>query len=119
MDKNIELENIASVLDKNSGINFIGIKLNKNIFIKSFENNNYYIVGNDYEDEIGINEKTLELYILSNNKKVYVNSSLDTFINCIKYFMEKINLSEDNYKENERHKVIKEIRNGIKIVGGH
>ncbi|MDR2924598.1 MAG: SUKH-4 family immunity protein [Azoarcus sp.] len=114
MDNEIELKNIRNILNENDNIEFLGIKLNKNISIRAFGNKNYYIIGNDYEDEIGINIETLELYTLS-NKTFYLNNSFDKFIKCVKYFMENLNLEED-YIEDERHKQIKEIQKGIQKI---
>ena len=54
MFSKIELENFKSLLGENNNMKFVGIKFNKIIHEKIFENKKYYIIGNDYENEIGI-----------------------------------------------------------------
>jgi hypothetical protein len=117
MDK-MFLENINKIIISNKDIKFIGIKFDENIELKLLQKINYYIIGNDYEDEIGINEQTSEIYILLHEgiNKIFVNSSLEKFIECIKCFILKLNLDEDYYEENKRKKVTKEIENEIKTI---
>jgi hypothetical protein len=90
-------------------IEFIGLKFSSNIYEKEYHNNSFYIIGNDYENEIGINKTNLEVFSLSKNDCIFINSSLTNLINCINFFMQKIDFRED-YNEKERYQAIKEIK---------
>jgi hypothetical protein len=83
---------------------------------KILENINHYIIGNEYDDLIGINSDTLNVYILSNDGNIFVNSTIVHLENCIKYFTGKIDLENDIYDENKRHEITKEIKKGIKEI---
>ena len=115
MEDIIEIEKL---LVSAKGITFIGIEFSEKIEIKILENDIYYIIGNDYEDKIGINTKTIEVFSLSfnNMEKTFMNSSFEKLLSYIKKFNEKINLENDNYEEIKRHKITKEIEMEIKKI---
>jgi hypothetical protein len=116
MDSNFNVETINIVLSSLKNIKCVGLSFNNETELKNINGISYCVIGKDYEDEMAINAETLEVYILSNNKKIFINKSLDHLIDCINYFNQKINLDEDNYEAIKRRKKTKEIIKGIKKI---
>jgi hypothetical protein len=96
---------LLSIVD----INFAGLRFKSHIFEKEYHNDIFYIIGNDYENEIGIKKSNGEIFSLSKDDIVFINSSLSQLINCINLFVLKINF-EESYVEDKRHKEMKGIK---------
>ncbi|MDR3058480.1 MAG: SUKH-4 family immunity protein [Prevotella sp.] len=104
MDISALLTNVLSSLD----VQFIGIKFKSNIIEKEFHDDKFYIIGNDYEDEIGVKKEDFSVYSLSKQNYIFMNSSFKQLIECIKTFTNILDFDED-YDDDIRQEEIKEI----------
>jgi len=95
-------------------IEFIGIKFQSDIIEKECHNHIFYIIGNDYEDEVGIRKDDYSVYSLSEEDSVFMNSSFNQLIKCIEIFTEIIDFSKDYSDDKERVSQVKEIRKRFK-----
>jgi hypothetical protein len=79
MELNLLQEKLKSIAD----LEFIGLKFIHD-FKKEYKNQNiFYIIGNDYEAKIGIKEEDREVFSISEEEIVFMNSSLENLIDCI------------------------------------
>ena len=97
----VEIENtVKDFLD----LTFIGFCFELPIHIE----NDFYIIGFDYEDKVGINSKNNFVYSLSDTT-LFINSSLNQFIDCLLFFKETFSFEEE-YSDVLRLKKMKIIR---------
>ncbi|WP_454986633.1 immunity protein [Capnocytophaga bilenii] len=85
-------------------LTFIGFSFKLPIHIE----NDFYIIGFDYEDKVGINSKNNFVYSLSDTT-LFINSSLNQFIDCLLFFKETFSFGEE-YSDVLRLKKMKIIR---------
>jgi len=85
-------------------LTFIGFSFKLPIYIE----NDFYIIGFDYEDKVGINSKNNFVYSLSDTT-LFINSSLNQFIDCLLFFKETFSFEEE-YSNVLRLKKMKIIR---------
>ncbi|WP_314288473.1 immunity protein [Capnocytophaga sputigena] len=85
-------------------LTFIGFSFKLPIPIE----NDFYIIGFDYEDKVGINSKNNFVYSLSDTT-LFINSSLNQFIDCLLFFKETFSFEEE-YSDVLRLKKMKIIR---------
>ena len=96
---------IEKTIENSLGLTFIGVSFKLPIYIE----NDFYIIGVDYEDKIGINSKNDFVYSLSDTI-LFINSSLKQLIDCLLFFKETFNF-EKEYTNTLRFEKIKVIRN--------
>ena len=72
---------IEKTIENSLGLTFIGVSFKLPIYIE----NDFYIIGGDYEDKIGINSKNDFVYSLSDTI-LFINSSLKQLIDCLLFF---------------------------------
>ena len=85
-------------------LTFIGFSFKLPIHIE----NDFYIIGFDYEDKVGINSENNFVYSLSDTT-LFINSSLNQFIDCLLFFKETFSFEEE-YSDVLRLKKMKIIR---------
>ena len=114
--ENQSIQNIEKMLFENNDLNthFLGIRFNGKIEYKHINDENYYLIGNDYEYELGIKEDTFEVYTLLEDRNIFINKSLEKLIHCINVFF-KIYGDIDNKTGEEEiitkvEEIIKEIK---------
>lgn len=88
-----------------SDLEFIGLKFISDFQKLSKNENIFYIIGNDYEDKIGIKDDSKEVFSISDEEVTFINSSFENLIDCIIFFNETIDLNEV-YNENKRRKSV-------------
>jgi len=111
MIKNEIEKQLLSVLH----LEFVGLKFTSNISEEEYHNDNFYIIGKDYENKIGIKVTSLEVFSLSVNDYIFINSSLSQLINFLKFFTQTIDFNE-NYVDEKRYKEIKEIKEEFRKI---
>ena len=98
----VEIENtVKDFLD----LTFIGFCFELPIHIE----NDFYIIGLDYEDKVGISCKNNSVHSLSDSI-LFINSSLKQFIDCLLFFNETFSFEEE-YSDALRSEKMKVIRN--------
>ena len=115
--KNI-MENVQELENKLQnllGQEFISLTFRKKIREKDFQREIYYIIGNDYEAEVGIKKSNGEVYSLSETDIVFINSSLTMLIDFIDAFSRKIDFYEE-YNEVKRQTDTKELSNQFESI---
>lgn len=101
---------ITNILQDNVNFSFLGISFNHCVSEKIINNEIFYIIGSDYEDELGINIETGNVYVISAEEPTFVNSSLEQFIKCIKEVRNIINF-EEKFEEEKRLQEVYFLRN--------
>ncbi|EKY06733.1 hypothetical protein HMPREF9075_02265 [Capnocytophaga sp. oral taxon 332 str. F0381] len=101
---------ILNILHNNINLSFLGISFYDYTHEKIIDGRTFYIIGSDYEDELGINVETGNIYTISLEELTFVNSSLEQFIKCIKT-VKRIVIFEEDFKEEKRHKQVEFLRN--------
>ena len=101
---------IEKTIKNSLGLTFIGVSFKLPIYIE----NDFYIIGVDYEDKIGINSKNDFVYSLSDTI-LFINSSLKQLIDCLLFFKETFNF-EKEYTDTLRFEKIKVIRNYLGLI---
>lgn len=96
---------IEKTIENSLDLTFIGVSFKLPIYIE----NDFYIIGVDYEDKIGINSKNDFVYSLSDTI-LFINSSLKQLIDYLLFFKETFNF-EKEYTDTLRFEKIKVIRN--------
>lgn len=108
------LPELAAELKGMEGLEFISLRFALSIVEKEYNGIVYYVIGSDYEDEIGISTATLEVYSISGVSKVFINSSLQQLKLSIIAFNSNIQLEDEGFNEKKRRKeaklVTKELR---------
>lgn len=94
---------------------FIGVSFYPSIGKATYGGEDFYIVGCDYEDKIGVRDIDLSVFVLSDSGKVFVNTSLEKFLESIRCYTGIIDFDEA-YDEKKRSKDVKAIRKGIKQI---
>jgi hypothetical protein len=110
------MEKIQKLLSTVSDLKFIGLAFNQNIVQKKYNEDIFYIIGNDYEDVLGIKQSNLSVFSISENEKVFINSSFEQLIDCIYYFNQIIDLLEEDYSEKKRKKEVNTVSKRIKEI---
>ena len=107
----------TEVLINASKIKFIGLSFNEDIISKEVNGEMFYIIGNDYEDLLGIRKLDLNVFSISDNDMVFINSSLEQLIDCINCFINSIiDLDEDDFDEEKRTKEVRMVSKKIKNI---
>ena len=112
------MENVQALENKLQnllGQEFISLTFRKEITEKDFQRGIYYIIGNDYEAEVGIKKSNGEVYSLSETDVVFINSSLTMLIDFIDAFSRKIDFYEE-YNEEKRQTDTKELSNQFESI---
>jgi len=110
------MEEIQKLLTTVSDLKFIGLSFNQTISQENYNGDVFYIVGNDDEAVIGINQSYLKVYSISDEDIVFMNSSFEKLIKCIYFFNENIDLFEEGFDEKKRKKEVKVVTKGIKEI---
>lgn len=105
----VTLETLRKEVLSSLDIQFIGIKFKFELKEKEYHNDIFYIVGNDYENEIGVKKNDYSVYSLSEKDYIFMNSSFNQLIECIKNFTKIIDFSKI-YDDEERIEQVDEIR---------
>jgi len=106
---NITKEDLEKQLSSIENLKFVGLEFRSDVVEKKYHNCLFYIVGNDYENEIGVEKSNFEVFSLSDEDFVFINSSLVQLINCINVLTQTIDL-EKNYVEKTRCQQVKEVK---------
>jgi hypothetical protein len=108
-------KDVESILWTLFGKEFVSLTFRNVIQEKDFQRKTYYIIGNDYEAEIGVEKSSGEVYSLLENDIVFINSSLTELIDFIDTFSRKIDFNKE-YVEATRKKDTRELSKQFKSM---
>ena len=109
------IQELETGLRELSGKTFVSLSFYDKVKEQDFQDEAYYMIGNDYEAEIGVKKSNGEVYSLLEDDIVFMNSSLTMLIHFMEIFSKIIDFDGD-YVESKRKRDTREISRQFKTI---
>jgi hypothetical protein len=100
----MDILEIEKIIKNFLDLSFIGLSFKLPVYTEG----DFYIIGVDYEDKIGVNHSNHSVYSLSEST-LFINSSLNQLIDCLLFFTKKFDFQEE-YSDTLRLEKLKTIK---------
>ena len=100
----MDILEIEKIIRNFLDLSFIGFSFKLPVYTEG----DFYIIGVDYEDKIGVNHSNRSVYSLSEST-LFINSSLNQLIDCLLFFTKNFDFQEE-YSDTLRLEKLKTIK---------
>ena len=100
----MDILEIEKIIKNFLNFSFIGLSFKLPVYTEG----DFYIIGVDYEDKIGVSHNNHSVYSLSEST-LFINSSLNQLIDCLLFFTKNFDFQE-KYSDTLRSEKLKTIK---------